>query len=131
MRSHRQIVQAYGAAAMARSLKARGFRIGASTPQRWADRNSIPSDYWMSLVELNAATLEELAQAAAPERTGTGVADSGRAFEGRRPEIYPPLARNEQERREALNALLGMAGEGYSSNGWKFNRDEIYDRDEP
>lgn len=85
----------------------------------------------MALAELNVASLGELAQAAAPQTAGEGVAERGRPFEEPRPLIYPPLARSEEERQEALDALLGLAGKGYSSNGWKFNRDELYDRDEP
>lgn len=64
MRTHQQIVQDYSASRMARDLDAAGVRVHQSTPQRWADRNSIPGAYWAALVRLKATTLEELAQAA-------------------------------------------------------------------
>lgn len=64
MRSHRQIVQNHGAAALVRDLGAMGVKVSASTPQRWSERNSIPGEYWNALVDLKAATLEELASAA-------------------------------------------------------------------
>lgn len=64
MRTHQQIVQSYGASALARDLREAGVQVHQSTPQRWADRNSIPGEYWGALEALKAATLRELAQAA-------------------------------------------------------------------
>jgi len=64
MRTHQQIVQSYGASALARDLRSAGVDVHQSTPQRWADRNSIPGDYWSALEALEAATLSELAAAA-------------------------------------------------------------------
>lgn len=68
MRDHATIVRDYGALALARLLNETGLEVHASTPQRWADRNSIPGEYWAVLVEKEIATLEELA-AAADRRT--------------------------------------------------------------
>lgn len=64
MKTHRQIVQSYGASALARDLAAMGVKVHQSTPQRWADRSSIPGEYWSALETLKAATLRELAAAA-------------------------------------------------------------------
>lgn len=64
MRTHEDIVKAFGASKLAARLPEVGVQVGASTPQRWADRNSIPSQYWSALVSLEAATLPELASAA-------------------------------------------------------------------
>lgn len=67
-------MQEFGAAALVRALADQGLIVHQTTPQRWADRDSIPGEYWGQLVELKAATLEELAQAAErrrfPPRTG-------------------------------------------------------------
>lgn len=64
MRTHQQIVQSYGASALARDLRAAGIGVHQSTTQRWAERNSIPGAYWGALEALKAATLHELAAAA-------------------------------------------------------------------
>lgn len=64
MRTHSAIVRAIGAAALARLLTEQGVEVGTSTPQRWADRNSIPGEYWAALDRLNVASLHELAAAA-------------------------------------------------------------------
>ena len=77
MRDHASIVRGHGAQALARLLNAEGFEVHASTPQRWADRNSIPGEYWAIIAEKNIATLEELA-AAADKRTDA-PADEPRA----------------------------------------------------
>lgn len=66
MRTHRKIVQDHGAARLARDLAAQGFKLHASTPQRWSERDSIPGEYWQALVDLGVTTLGELAQAADP-----------------------------------------------------------------
>ena len=39
--------------------------------------------------------------------------------------IYPAMARTEAERMAALEQLLSI--KGWSSGGWKFSREEIYD----
>lgn len=65
MRSHQKIVQDHGASALVRDLADRGIKVHQSTPQRWADRSSIPGEYWKPLVAIGAATLDELATAAA------------------------------------------------------------------
>jgi len=67
MRTHTQIVQAFGASNLVRALRERGINVHQSTPQRWADRNSIPGEYWRPLEDLGAATLPELAEAASVE----------------------------------------------------------------
>lgn len=64
MRNHRQIVTDVGASALVRLLAARGVSVHQSTPQRWAERNSIPGEYWATLTDMGLATLEELAEAA-------------------------------------------------------------------
>ena len=64
MRSHREIIQAHGAAALVRDLARIGIEVHQTTPQRWADRNSVPGEYWGALVDLGLGTLEELAEAA-------------------------------------------------------------------
>jgi hypothetical protein len=65
MRSHRAIVQAYGASNLHRDLTGLGVEIAKSTPQRWAERDSVPGEYWALMAQLGAATVEELAEAAA------------------------------------------------------------------
>ena len=71
MRTHQQIVKDRGASALGRDLVAMGLDVKASTPQRWADRDSIPGEYWAALVELDAATLDELAGAADARQQAT------------------------------------------------------------
>lgn len=71
MRSHSQIVKDHGATALVRSLAGLGVEVALSTPQRWAERDSIPSEHWKSLVELGIAALEELAEGAAARRAGS------------------------------------------------------------
>ncbi len=73
MRSHGDIVRTYGAAGLARDLTAAGRKVHQSTPQRWAERDSIPGEYWKTLVDLGAASLDELADAASRKAIG-GVA---------------------------------------------------------
>lgn len=64
MRTHRDIIRKHGALKLARSLADRGVKVHGSTPQRWADRNSIPGEYWAAISDMGIATLEELAAAA-------------------------------------------------------------------
>jgi len=75
MRSHSQIVRDFGAAGLHRALRARGHVIHPSTPQRWAERNSIPGGFWADFVDIGASTLKELADAA---RQGAGCGDRQR-----------------------------------------------------
>lgn len=65
MRTHSEIVRDYGAARLARRLAELGVDVHASTPQRWADRDSIPGEYWKLLADADIATLDELASARA------------------------------------------------------------------
>lgn len=64
MRSHADIIKDHGALRLARELQGLGVDLAQTTPQRWRDRNSIPGEYWSALVDLKAATLDELAGAA-------------------------------------------------------------------
>lgn len=68
MRTHRQIIQKHGASRLVRDLQGVGVRVNVTTPQRWADRDSIPGEYWATLADLEVATLDELAAAAASRR---------------------------------------------------------------
>lgn len=70
-RTHEEIVRGFGASKMAHALRDRGVLISIGAPQRWAERNSIPSEYWAHLAELGVASLEELAEAAAAKRSAT------------------------------------------------------------
>lgn len=64
MRTHQEIVTAHGATALVRDLAGIGLKVSRSTPQRWADRNSIPVGYWRALEALEVATMMELATSA-------------------------------------------------------------------
>ena len=68
MRTHAEIVRAIGAANLVRHLTAAGFTVNPSVPQKWADRDSIPGEYWSLVVDNSDATLEELAAAAAARK---------------------------------------------------------------
>ncbi len=76
MRSHSQIVRDHGAANLHRDLKERGRDIHVSTPQRWAERNSIPGPFWADLADLGVASLDELAQSARPAANDTPAQES-------------------------------------------------------
>lgn len=69
MRNHATIVRDYGAQALFRLLKSSGFDVHPSTPQRWAERSSIPGEYWAVLAENEIASLEEMAAAAATRKS--------------------------------------------------------------
>lgn len=64
MRNHSEIVKERGATNLVRDLDGKGVKVSASTPQRWADRNSIPQEYWSVIADLGLSTLEELAAGA-------------------------------------------------------------------
>lgn len=68
MRTHTQIVQAIGASNLVRQLAEVGLVVNKTTPQRWADRDSIPGEYWSALSQMGHASLEELAEAASQRR---------------------------------------------------------------
>jgi hypothetical protein len=70
MRTHTEIIRAVGATALARGLGDLGMKVHQSTPQRWADRNSIPGQYWAAIASLQIASLEELAAAADARTVG-------------------------------------------------------------
>lgn len=63
-RSHRTIIQDYGASKLRRDLAAMGVELSVSGPQRWADRNSIPGEYWPTVSHLTGVTVDELAEMA-------------------------------------------------------------------
>ena len=74
MRTHAQIVREYGAQALRNLLVGRGCDLGnPSTTQRWADRDSIPGEYWNAIAEAGIASLEELAAAAAERKWPSSV----------------------------------------------------------
>lgn len=76
MRCHSTIVRQFGAIALGRALQAEGLDVGATTPQRWADRDSIPNEYWAAIARLGIATLDELAAAAETRRTRPDIGAS-------------------------------------------------------
>ncbi|MES2494608.1 MAG: hypothetical protein V4618_00710 [Pseudomonadota bacterium] len=56
-------------------LKSKGFDVHSSTPQRWAERGSIPGEYWKVLSDEDVASLEELATSADRRREAVGTSD--------------------------------------------------------
>jgi len=68
MRTHAQIVRKIGASALVQHLSNFGLSVHSSTPQRWADRDSIPGEYWAAVVSTGETTLDELATAAAARK---------------------------------------------------------------
>lgn len=64
MRSHSQIVDAVGPDKLATI-----FGLSLSTTRSWSRRNSIPSEFWLGFRSRRWATYEELARAAAENRT--------------------------------------------------------------
>lgn len=79
MRTHEEIVKAHGASALFRDLSARGLQLNQTTPQRWADRNSIPWTYWGDLVALEITTVDELVAGAKVRRNTPARQAKGRA----------------------------------------------------
>lgn len=63
MRSHAQIISDAKPDALAEALS-----LSVNTVRAWRQRNSIPAEHWKALEEMQAATLGELAEAAARER---------------------------------------------------------------
>lgn len=63
-RNHRDIIKAAGAQRLSDAL-----RVSIHTVRSWALRGSIPAEHWRELAELNLATLDELADAAAARRS--------------------------------------------------------------
>jgi hypothetical protein len=63
MRTHTQIVAEAGEAALVAALGLSRFTV-----QSWRKRNSIPAPYWPRLVEMDAASIEELAEGVQPRR---------------------------------------------------------------
>lgn len=73
MRTHKDIVQARGASQLVRDLAEKGVRVHQSTPQRWAERDSIPGEYWKVLSDMGLASLDELAGAASQKQGATAA----------------------------------------------------------
>lgn len=112
MRTHAQIVRAYGATALRRALVDKGWEISPGAAQRWADRDSIPARYWSALAELGIASLMDLAGSnVLTTSASAGVAESPRAFSSK--EDSP----SESERREARLAAFRASLE--LSKGWR------------
>ena len=63
MRTHSQIVRDVGAAELAALTKA-----ALPTVYSWSQRNSIPADQWLALVENDHATADELMAGAVKEK---------------------------------------------------------------
>ena len=68
MRSHETIVTEFGASKLYRALLDLGREISPSTPQRWADRDRIPVEWWADLVAVDATTHAELRATARPRK---------------------------------------------------------------
>lgn len=64
MRSHQQIVQDHGASKLRRDLAGIGLQLSLTAAQRWADRNSIPGEYWPAVAHVTGVTVAELAESA-------------------------------------------------------------------
>lgn len=73
MRCHRQIVTDFGASALGHALKARGVHLATNTPQRWAERDSVPAQYWPHLEAIGAASIDELMTMARPRKRPENV----------------------------------------------------------
>jgi hypothetical protein len=69
MRTHSQIVADAGEAALVAATGVSRFTV-----QSWRRRNSIPAPYWPKLVDLDAATIEELACGVQPRRRASVAA---------------------------------------------------------
>lgn len=72
MRSHMKIITDFGATKVANVLIESGLKLATNTPQRWGERNRIPSEWWPHLVAAGVAQLDELAAGVLPrERKST------------------------------------------------------------
>jgi uncharacterized protein YjcR len=63
MRTHKEIIRAAGIDTLADHLG-----VSVHTVRSWAQRGSIPAEYWAAMAKASIATLEELAAAAALKR---------------------------------------------------------------
>jgi hypothetical protein len=68
MQTHQQVVAQVGASNLHRALADRGVLVGSTTPQRWADRDNIPGEYWTVVSEIAGVSVDALAKAAARKR---------------------------------------------------------------
>jgi hypothetical protein len=68
MRSHQTIVTDFGASKMHRALKELGRELAIGTPQRWAERDRIPAEWWPDVVIIGAASREELLASQRPRK---------------------------------------------------------------
>lgn len=74
-RSHADVVREIGATKLYGLLTRLGFEVaGVSTVQRWADRDSIPGEFWATLDREGLAQLTELAAYAESKKTGAPAA---------------------------------------------------------
>lgn len=64
MKTHTHIVATIGAEKLAATRK-----VSVNTVRAWARRNSIPAEHWQALAQLGLVTLEDLAAAAASQRS--------------------------------------------------------------
>lgn len=64
MRTHADIIRSRPANAVSTALS-----VSLHTVRSWAQRNSIPAEHWAGIRDLEMATLEELADAAATRAT--------------------------------------------------------------
>lgn len=64
MRTHSQIIREAGTA----ETVALNLGVSVNTVRSWIQRDSIPAERWAALRSLNAASLDELATAAATKR---------------------------------------------------------------
>lgn len=68
MRSHQTIVTEIGASKLYQALAALGRELAPNTPQRWAERDRIPNDWWPDLIAMGATTIEELQATRRPRK---------------------------------------------------------------
>lgn len=73
MRTHADIIRPAEVEALASALG-----VSVHTVRSWRQRDSIPAEHWKVLVGLGAATLDELADAAAAKRA-TDANQQGKA----------------------------------------------------
>lgn len=68
MRTHQKIVTDFGASKLFHAIVAQGRGLAPNTPQRWAERDRIPGEWWGDVVAAGAATLEELQTSHRPRK---------------------------------------------------------------
>ena len=68
MRTHREIVKQFGPSKLFHALVAAGRGLASNTPQRWAERDRIPGEWWTDVIAAGAATMEELQATQRPRK---------------------------------------------------------------